>query len=40
VSRIDQEWRGGHFNGIEYFHFRFPEQGARRDAAFCALPTL
>src|SRR5260370_11653313 len=28
VSRIDQEWRGGHFNGIEYFHFRVPEQGA------------
>src|SRR6266851_9644275 len=32
VSCIDQEWRGGHFNGIEYFHFRFPEQGARMAA--------
>src|SRR5260370_3586092 len=32
VSRIDQEWRGGHFNGIDYFHFRFPEQGARMAA--------
>ena len=29
VSRIDREWRAGHFNGVEYFHFRFPEQGAR-----------
>jgi hypothetical protein len=28
VGEIDPEWRGGHFNGIEYFHFRFPEQGA------------
>src|SRR4029077_19763700 len=26
--RIDEAWRGGHFNGLEYFHFRFPEQGA------------
>ena len=32
VSRIDREWRAGHFNGIEYFHFRFPEQGARMAA--------
>jgi hypothetical protein len=32
VSRIDQEWRSGHFNGIDYFHFRFPEQGARMAA--------
>jgi hypothetical protein len=32
VSRIDSEWRAGHFNGIEYFHFRFPEQGARMAA--------
>jgi hypothetical protein len=32
VSRIDREWRGGHFNGIDYFHFRFPEQGARMAA--------
>jgi len=31
-SCIDREWRGGHFNGIEYFHFRFPEQGARMAA--------
>jgi hypothetical protein len=28
ASRKDAEWRGGHFNGLEYFHFRFPEQGA------------
>lgn len=28
AGQIDPEWRGGHFNGIEYFHFRFPEQGA------------
>ena len=27
-GEIDREWRGGDFNGIEYFHFRFPEQGA------------
>jgi hypothetical protein len=32
VSCIDQEWRRGHFNGIDYFHFRFPEQGARMAA--------
>lgn len=32
MSCIDREWRGGHFNGIEYFHFRFPEQGARMAA--------
>ena len=32
VSRIDREWRAGHFNGVEYFHFRFPEQGARMAA--------
>ena len=32
VSRIDREWRVGHFNGVEYFHFRFPEQGARMAA--------
>jgi hypothetical protein len=32
ASRIDQEWRGGSFNGFEYFHFRFPEQGARMAA--------
>jgi hypothetical protein len=32
ASRIDREWRGGQFNGIEYFHFRFPEQGARMAA--------
>ena len=24
-----------HFNGIEYFHFRFPEQGARMAAFLC-----
>ena len=28
AGEIDPEWRGGDFNGIEYFHFRFPEQGA------------
>jgi hypothetical protein len=28
AARIDAEWRGSHFNGIEYLHFRFPEQGA------------
>jgi hypothetical protein len=28
ATRIDAQWRGGHFNGLEYFHFRFPEQGA------------
>ena len=27
VGEIDRQWRGGDFNGIEYFHFRFPEQG-------------
>jgi hypothetical protein len=32
MSCIDREWRGGQFNGIEYFHFRFPEQGARMAA--------
>ena len=32
ASRIDREWRGGSFNGFEYFHFRFPEQGARMAA--------
>ena len=36
VSCIDQEWRGGHFNGVDYFHFRFPEQGARMTAFFDA----
>ncbi|SEP41580.1 hypothetical protein SAMN02990966_05938 [Rhodospirillales bacterium URHD0017] len=28
AGSIDREWRGGDFNGIQYFHFRFPEQGA------------
>jgi hypothetical protein len=32
VQRIDRESRGGHFNGLEYFHFRFPEHGARTAA--------
>ena len=32
VSCIDREWRRGHFNCIDYFHFRFPEQGARMAA--------
>jgi hypothetical protein len=32
LSGIDREWRGGAFNGVEYFHFRFPEQGARMAA--------
>ena len=28
AARIDAQWRGGSFNGLEYFHFRFPEQVA------------
>jgi len=28
AGEIDPKWRGGKFNGIEYFHFRFPEQSA------------
>ena len=32
VASIDSAWRRGQFNGIEYFHFRFPEQGARMAA--------
>lgn len=28
AGEIDRRWRSGHFNGLEYFHFRFPEQGA------------
>jgi hypothetical protein len=28
AARIDTQWRGGHFNGLEYFHFRLPEEGA------------
>jgi hypothetical protein len=28
AARIEAQWRGGHFNGLEYFHFRDPEQGA------------
>ena len=24
--RIDTEWRGGHFNGLEYFHSGFPSK--------------
>jgi hypothetical protein len=28
AARIDRRWRSGLFNGLEYFHFRFPEQGA------------
>ncbi len=28
AGEIDPTWRGGRFNGIEYFHFRFPEQSA------------
>ncbi len=27
AARIEAQWRGGHFNGLEYFHFRLPEQG-------------
>jgi hypothetical protein len=27
AARMDTQWRGGHFNGLEYFHFRLPEQG-------------
>jgi hypothetical protein len=29
ASRVDEDRRGGTFNRLEYFHFRFPEQGAR-----------
>ena len=32
MSCIDREGHGGQFNGIEYFHFRFPEQGDRMAA--------
>jgi hypothetical protein len=28
ASRIDPQWRGGPFNGLDTFHFRFPEPGA------------
>ncbi|MGD9883641.1 MAG: hypothetical protein AB7F22_08135 [Reyranella sp.] len=28
AAQIDRRWRSGCFNGLEYFHFRFPEQGA------------
>ena len=28
ADRIDQDHRGGSFNGIDRFHFRHPEQGA------------
>jgi len=28
AAQIDRRWRSGLFNGLEYFHFRFPEQGA------------
>jgi hypothetical protein len=28
AAQIDRRWRSGHFNGLEYFHFRLPEQGA------------
>ena len=28
ASRMDSQWRGGDFNGLQYFHFRFPEQSA------------
>lgn len=28
ANRIDEDRRGDSFNGIEYFRFRFPEQGA------------
>ena len=28
ATRIDAQWRGGHFNGLEYFHFRLPGHGA------------
>ena len=27
AARIEAQWRGGHFNGLEYFQFRLPEQG-------------
>ncbi len=36
VSRIDQESRGGHFNGIDYFHFRFSRTGRPDDRFFVA----
>lgn len=28
AAHIEPRWRAGLFNGIEYFHLRFPEQGA------------
>jgi hypothetical protein len=28
VGKMDRQWRSGTFNALEYFHFRFPEQGA------------
>jgi hypothetical protein len=28
AGEIDPKWRGGKFNGIEHFHFRFPKQSA------------
>jgi hypothetical protein len=28
AARLDPQWRGGPFNGLDTFHFRFPEQGA------------
>src|SRR5581483_7157762 len=28
AARIHTQWRGGPFRGLEYFHFRLPEEGA------------
>lgn len=39
ASQIDAEWRGGTFNGLEYLHFRFPEQSATM-AAFLLKESL
>jgi hypothetical protein len=33
ASRLDPQWQGGPFNGLDTFHFRFPDQGATIRAA-------
>ena len=35
ATHLDAQWRGGFFNGLEYFHFRCPGRGATM-AAFIA----
>jgi hypothetical protein len=32
AARLDPQGRGGHFNGLEYFHFRHARQGSRMAA--------